>query len=119
MKRNEYNLYRSLKSDLNKWFNKWDWNKNGTRLTIDVDEYSPELRQALDALYRSYGFFPYGLRKSYEFISMNARLIYIPFDSESDWKSLSTIEERALYENALFAGFDFNVCRNRNNVMMK
>ena len=116
MKRNDYKLYRSIKSDLHKWFDKWEMSKNGARLTIDVDNYSPELRQALDKLYRDYGFFPYGLCKSYEFIDMNARLIYISFDSESEWISLSTIIERTVYKNALFAGFDFNVSRFRYNI---
>ena len=116
MKREEYNKYRSIKSDLHKWFDKWEMSKNGTRLTIDIEEYSPELRQALDKLYRDYGFYPYGLCRSYEFTNMNARVIYISFDSEEEWTRLSTIVERSVYENALFEGFNFDVCRFRYNV---
>ena len=116
MNRNEYNTYRSIKSDIHKWFDKWEWSKNGTRLTIDTESYSPELRQALDKLYRDYGFYPYSICRSYEFTDMNARIIYIPFENENEWKKLSTVTERMIWENALFDGFSFDVCRYKHNI---
>jgi len=117
MNKNEYNKYRQIKSNLHKQFDIWQLAKDGCRLTLDIEAgYSTELKVKIDGLYKSLGFYPYSIVRSYEFTDMNARIIYIHFDSEAEYISLSTVIERTTFDNALYDGFSFDVCKYRHNV---
>lgn len=106
MKRSEYNLFRSIRSNMRKWYEKNDMSKYGSLHTIDVT-YSTELKLKLDTLYREFGFYPCTVEVSDRYLTDTPKIVYIHYESVQEWEKLTTIQERTVCENALYDGFVF------------
>ena len=97
MKRADYNEFLYIWSTIRKD------QKNGTcpiMWHIRTD-YSAELKQRIDELIRSTGFYPCRVGECSMWRDGNEYIIYIPYSSEQKWLELTTRKERADIEAAL------------------
>lgn len=97
MKRSDYNEFLYIRSSIRKN------EKAGTRPImwhINV-EYSAELKQKIDELIRTTGFYPCRVGDCEFFRDGHDYIIYIHYESEKQWLELTTREERKSVENAL------------------
>ena len=99
MKRADYNEFLYIRSAIRKD------EKNGTRPIMwhIRTDYSAELKQRIDELIRSTGFYPCRVGECSLFRDGNEYIIYISYRSEHEWLELTTKEERAAVAAALRA----------------
>ena len=99
MKRADYNEFLYIRSAIRKD------EKKGTRPMMwhIRTDYSAELKQRIDELIRSTGFYPCRVGECSLFRDGNDYIIYIPYRDEAQWLELTTPEERADVAAALRA----------------
>ena len=99
MKRADYNEFLYIRSAIRKD------EKNGTRPIMwhIRTDYSAELKQRIDELIRSTGFYPCRVGECSLFRDGNEYIIYISYRIEQEWLELTTKEERAAVAAALRA----------------
>lgn len=124
MKRNEYNEYRYIKSDMNKMINKWHCSPYGSMYTININGTSTEYRMKLDALYRQYGYHPASIKIDTHMLDENPRICYIYGQTWEDnegnlqsWERLYTKEEKDTFTKALDSDFRFEDSIFKRNII--